>query len=351
MECQLPSIRYTEFSKTIHEVVEKTNIPISGAFEITFRCNMRCTHCYVPRKTFPKETTTQEIFKIIDEIAEAGCLWLLITGGEPLLRNDFLDIYDYIKAKGILITLFTNGTLITNKVANHLKKWPPFSIEISFYGATPETHEKITQVPGSYKKCIRGIEMLLKRKLPFKLKTMGLKSNKHEIKKMQKMAKNWGVSFRFDPLINPSIKGTMEPLQERLSPKEVLELEINDRERSKEWRELYKKYYGYTKSDYVYTCGAGRNYFHIDPYGKLNMCVLLRIPGYDLKKGSFLQGYSTFAKIRETRKPIPKKCGDCKINIMCGLCPGWGLLEAGDSARRVDYLCQVAHLRAKYFSS
>jgi len=350
MDCHLPSIRYTEYSKRIQKVINNTNIPISGAFEITHKCNMKCTHCYVPRGKTPRDLTTKGIFRIIDEITESGCLWLLLTGGEPFMREDIIEIYDYIKSKGILITLFTNGTLITDKIADHLLEYPPFSIEISLYGATAKTHEKITQIPGSYKLCINGIKKLIKRKLPLKLKTMAIKSNKHEIKEMQKMAKKWSIPFRFDPLINPSIEGTMKPLKERLGPEEVINLEKADEERASEWHKLYKQYYGYTKSDYVYTCGAGRNYFHIDPFGKLNMCVLLRIPRFDLKKDSFRKGYAQFEKIRETKKPLAQKCTNCKINIMCGLCPGWGLLETGDSSKSVSYLCQVAHLRAKEFS-
>lgn len=350
MDCQLPTIRYTEFSKLIHKEISKTNVPISGAFEVTLKCNMKCTHCYIPKKNYSKDLTKEEIYKIIDQFTDQGCLWILVTGGEPLLRKDFLEIYDYMKRKGLLITLFTNGTLITKKIADHLKKYPPFSIEISIYGSNAKTHERITQIPGSFEKCMDGIKLLLERGLPLKLKTMGLKSNMFEIQEIKKLAKNLGVSFRFDPLINPSIDGTHGPLKERLAPEEVIRLEKEDDTRSSEWKKLCRKYYGYSKSDYVYTCGAGRNYFHIDPFGKLNMCVLLRIPGYDLKKGSFIEGYNTFRKILDSRKTIPKKCFKCKIGIMCGLCPGWSVLEKGDAAKTVDYLCRVAHLRAQYFS-
>lgn len=351
MDCQLPTIKYAEFSKRINRKIQESNLPICGAIEITNKCNMRCTHCYVPRemKSKPKELTTKEIFQIVNQVAEAGCLWLLITGGEPLLRKDFLQIYDDIKGKGILITLFTNGTLITPKIADHLAKKPPFSVEISLYGATKETYEKVTRIPGSYEKCLRGIKLLKAKGLTLKLKTMGLKSNLGEIKAMQKMAKELGLPFRFDPLINPSLDGAVEPLKERLSSSEVIQLEKDDKERSREWRKLYKKYYGYTKSDYVYTCGAGRNYFLVDAYGNLGMCVLLRIPDYSLRKGSFMDGYRMFENIRQIKKTVSDECSKCKINIMCGLCPGWSALEKGDASKKVEYLCQVAHLRAKYF--
>jgi radical SAM protein with 4Fe4S-binding SPASM domain len=350
MDCHQPSIKYTEFSKRINDIVEKTNIPLSGAFEITDRCNMRCTHCYMTEPEIKKELTTKQVLKIINQIANAGCLWLLITGGEPLIRKDFFEIYKHAIDRGILITLFTNGTLVTKKVADFLEKYPPFSVEISIYGATEKTHEKITTIPGSFKKCIQGIKMLKKRDIPLKLKTMGLKSNQHEIKAMKELAKKLDIPFRFDPLINPQIDGSSQPLKERLSPKEVIALEKQDKERSSEWSKLCDKYFGYKPGDYIYTCSAGKNYFHIDAQGKLNMCVLLRLPGYEITKGTFKEGYSQFKKIRMAKKTDKNKCSECEINILCGLCPGWSLLEKGNVSQPVEYLCEVAHLRSLAFN-
>src|ERR1035437_1714272 len=95
------------------------------------------------------ELTYEEHCRILDEVAEAGCLWLLFTGGEIFARKDFLEIYTYAKKQGFLITLFTNGNLITPQIADYLVEWRPFSIEITLYGATRETYEALTGVRGS----------------------------------------------------------------------------------------------------------------------------------------------------------------------------------------------------------
>ena len=146
MECpHIPEIQYSDFSKRLHEKVAGQRIPINGSLELTFRCNLRCVHCYaahghqgIPGK---QELTFAEICGILDQIVDEGCLWLLLTGGEPLLRPDFLDIYTYAKRKGLLVTLFTNGTLITPRIADYLADWRPLKVEITLYGRTQETYE------------------------------------------------------------------------------------------------------------------------------------------------------------------------------------------------------------------
>ncbi len=131
MECELfPKSGYGEFSERLHQKAASLHIPVSGSLEVTQRCNLRCMHCYIPlsKRKGPRkvELSISEIQHILDEIKEAGCLWLLLTGGEPLLRTDFLDIYKFAKHKGFLLTLFTNGTLLTPRIADVLCEWRPF---------------------------------------------------------------------------------------------------------------------------------------------------------------------------------------------------------------------------------
>ena len=110
----LSAISYAQFSERLNKQVIAKRIPINGSFELTFRCNLRCVHCYCnlplnDQDAIEKELTSEEVLHIFDQIAEAGCLWLLLTGGEPLVRKDFLEIYTYAKKKGFLITLFNNS--------------------------------------------------------------------------------------------------------------------------------------------------------------------------------------------------------------------------------------------------
>ena len=237
MEClPIPKMSYAQFGERLNEQILTERIPISGTIELTFRCNSQCVHCYCnlprnDREAIDKELKNEEVYRIFDQIAEAGCLWLLMTGGEPLLRKDFLDIYAYAKKKGFIPTLFTNGTLLTPEIADTLFKWPPFLVEITLYGATEETYERITGITGSFKRCQKGIDLLLERKIPLGLKTMAMTINLGEIQRMKEYADDLGVSFRYDPLVNPRLDGSKRPCNVRLSPEEVVRLDLNDENR------------------------------------------------------------------------------------------------------------------------
>ncbi|MGD9302535.1 MAG: radical SAM protein, partial [Desulfobacterales bacterium] len=218
--------KYGDWSLGLHQRISGKRIPIGGSIEVTQRCNNRCVHCYNnlaadDQDAREKELALVEVCHIIDELAEFGCLWLLFTGGEIFLRKDFLDIYTYAKQKGFIVTLFTNGTLITPDIAGYLSQLTPFSIEITLYGATKATYESITGVPGSFDRCMQGIRLLMDRKIPLKLKTMALVQNKHEIFAMKRFAeKELGLDFKFDAMVNPRRNCSQSPLKERLTPLE-----------------------------------------------------------------------------------------------------------------------------------
>src|SRR3954468_8734008 len=188
----MATLSYGAFSAAFQEQLSRGRLPLNGTIEVTRRCPLTCLHCYNNLAMDDAEARARELpfdehRRLLDDLADAGCLWLLYTGGEIFARRDFLDIYAYAKRKGFLITLFTNGTLITEKIADFLADMRPFTIEITLYGGTKETYEKLTGIPGSYDRCMRGIDLLLERKLPLKLKTVALSINKHEIPLMRQM--------------------------------------------------------------------------------------------------------------------------------------------------------------------
>ncbi len=358
MECpHIPIIKYAQFSERLSKQVLAKRIPISGSFEFTFRCNLRCAHCYCnlplnDQDAIEKELTTEEVFDIFDQIAEAGCLWLLLTGGEPLVRKDFLEIYTYAKKKGFLISLYTNGTLITPEMADYLIQWPPYEMEITLYGATEETYERITGIPGSFKRCQIGIDLLLGRKLPLKLKTMVMNLNCDDLWKIKEYAERLGVEFRFDSELNPRLDGSNNFNNLRLSPEEVLKLDLDDEKRTKTWRDICARLIRPFQSDKLYLCGAGVSSFHIDPYGQMSVCMLSRFQSYDLHLYSFKEVWDGYIPEHLTLKAQGDyPCGQCELISLCGRCPGWAWLENGDLEAPVEYLCQIAHLRAAAFNT
>jgi radical SAM protein with 4Fe4S-binding SPASM domain len=350
---------YADFSRVVHEEVNPLRVPVNVTIEVTNRCPLECAHCYnnlpmADGEARRRELTTADYRRVLDELAELGCLWLLLTGGEVLARVDFFEIYTYARSKGFLITLFTNGTLITERVADFLVANPPFDIEITLYGRTKSTYESLTGIPGSFEKCIRGIHLLLDRKLPLKLKTVALTINRHEIRSMRQFAEDLGVEFKFDPMINPRIDCSSSPLAVRLTPADVVSLDLDDPERASEWRRLALECApplpaeGETRL--LYECGGGVNSFALDPYGDMTICVLSHMDKYNVRDGSVREGWEQFLRrVRTRRVTRTTKCTACALKSLCGSCAATAELEAGDAESPVDFLCKTAHLRADVF--
>lgn len=354
MDCpHIPEIPYSEFSGHLHSKGAIQRLPLSASIELTERCNLNCAHCYINRpagdqKAKKRELNFQQWSRILDEMAEAGCLWLLLTGGEPLLHADFQKIYLYAKQRGMIVTLFTNATLLTPEVADFLRDWPPFEVEVSVYGRTKATYESVTRIPGSYEKCLRGINLLLERQIPLELKTMVMTLNTHELWELKAWAEGLGVRFRYDPVLNARLDGGKTPIALRLPPEQVVAFDLQDKKRFEEWQDFVGRYLGAPASDYLYTCGGGVSSFHLNPSGQMYICMMVREAGFDLTRGSLQEGWEEFIpRLREKRPQGKYPCGRCDLLSLCGQCPGWAQTEGGDSESPVDYLCQIAHRRAE----
>lgn len=349
---------YSQFSGLIHGRHAGKRAPIEVSIEVTHRCPLECLHCYnnlpmgdsLARKA---ELSLAEHCELLDQLQKAGCLWLLYTGGEIFGRKDFPDIYKEAKKRGFLITLFTNGTLISPSIADMLSEWRPFAIEITLYGATRGTYEALTRIPGSYDRCMRGIKLLKEHNLPLKLKTVPTTVNRHEVYEMKRLAEDeLGVEFKFDPLVNPRTDCSSSPLSVRLNPEEVVALEFHDPKRRAEYLRLAEydqsQPVGVRKdADNVYSCGGGVSACAIDPAGKMSICVISHQESYDWRKGSFEEGWNTFLwQTRSKKRTRETRCDRCRIQSLCSMCPANGELEMGDPESPVDFLCEVAHLRA-----
>jgi radical SAM protein with 4Fe4S-binding SPASM domain len=348
---------YGAFSADLHQRQSGQRAPLQVSIEVTRRCPLECQHCYnnLPmgdQSARSREMTTQEHFKMLDEMAEMGCFWLLYTGGEIFARKDFLEIYTYAKQKGFLITLFTNGILINEAIADYLAEWPPFAIEITLYGRTKETYEALTQIPGSYERCLKGIKLLRERGLPLKLKTVATSINKHEITAMRQFAEEeLGVEFKMDGQINPRIDCSQSPLAVRLSPEEVVALDMSAPQGVAEYRRLARHDAenppNLGHDDSIYFCGGGMNSFAINAYGEMGICVISQQETFDVRQSGLKPAWeNSLHDLRTTRRTRATKCVQCRIQSLCAMCPANGELENGDRESPVDFLCHVAHLRA-----
>lgn len=350
MECA--EVTYPNNMAYLQDFITKSarlRVPLSGSLDLTHRCNLRCVHCYISDHSgdmLVTEMDTKKILSLLDEMCDAGCLYLLITGGEPLLREDFPEIYRYAKEKGFIITIFTNGTLISDKIITLFEELPPHIVEISVYGATEPTYERITGVKGSYRQSMSAIRRLLERHINVRLKTILMTLNSHEFSEIEKIAKGFGVKFRFDAAIFPRLNGDQAPVTLRVSPSDAVDKEFSDRERITQWEKFLDTHPNQYSSDNLYHCGAGVTGFYIDPYGSLRPCLMTTLISYDLMKGSFPGGWEEItSRIRKKKTARDFTCNTCKMKMLCGYCPAFFELENGNSHIRSEYLCAMGNRR------
>lgn len=344
----MQQLTFSDFNKRLLNKAAFFRRPISGQWALTNNCNLRCLHCYVVKKKNSKELKFNQITDIMEQLYKEGCLELTLTGGEPFIRKDFLDIYKYAKEKGFLITIFTNGTLLNPKMVAYLEKYPPFMIEVTLHSLNKDIFDTITNAKGSFQRCMQGIKLIMERNLPLTIKTVGMSLNKSEIHKIKDFVNRLrNVKFKFDPFICVRQDGSKEVCKLRLSQDDILKIEFSDKEIRYQWQECLKNKNNFIEKEKLFSCEAGLNSFYINPYGELQLCPEMPRPVFDLKKGSFKEGFYDFLyNLRWGDYNINSPCRNCEIYYLCGQCPARNVIENGDMNKPVEYLCRLAHKMA-----
>jgi len=341
--------------------------PLSFEIEITARCNMNCAHCYinlpaVDIEAQSRELTASEILAIAREATEMGAVWCLISGGEPLLRKDFSEIYMGLKRLGLLVSVFTNATLINEDHVALFRKYPPRDIEITVYGVTKKTYEAVTRSPGSFERFIKGVDALMSNNVRIRLKAMALQANIHEQKDIADFCRNRTKDFfRFDPQLHLRFDGNqkrnVEIRDQRLTPEQIVALENNDNERINAMRKgcdtLINEEFTHYGCDHLFHCGAGNGSFNISCDGIFRLCSSLWADGttYDLRKGTLADAWNNLVphvrEMRSKRKEFIETCRKCALMNLCLWCPAHAHLETGKMDGSTPYFCEVAHRRAE----
>jgi radical SAM protein with 4Fe4S-binding SPASM domain len=340
---------------------------MSFDLELTARCNNDCRHCYInlpagDEDARKKELSIEEIASIADQAIELGVIWVLLSGGEPLLRDDFEDIYLMLKRKGLLVSVFTNATLIGEKHIALFRKYPPRDIEVTVYGVTEHTYERVTGRPGSFRAFLRGFHLLVEGGVNLRLKAMAMQSNAHELPEIAAFCRRYTKDyFRFDPQLHLRFDRNETRNRmiraERLSPEQIVALEKGDEERFSTMQQGCDKLiideFAHLNSHRLFYCGLGDGSFNISYDGIYRLCSSLWAPGttFDLRKVSLREIWETFVpeicELRSCRPEYLEKCGSCPIINLCLWCPAHAELETGELDLPVDYFCKVAEARAE----
>jgi MoaA/NifB/PqqE/SkfB family radical SAM enzyme len=352
MDCHSQVDIQKEFSQRFRNAAIRDRIPLSGSIDITTRCNFSCVHCYLPPKSRQTQGTEEQdtatVKNQLDQITEAGCLNLLITGGEPLFRKDFSEIYTHARENGLIVTVFTNGSLVKDEHIRLFTELPPAMIEITVYGATPKTYEAITGIKNAHKMVIDGINRLHTAKIRISAKTILMDLNVSEFKSIESMADRMGIPFRFDAAIVPRVDGDPSPLERRVQPETAVELEFQDHTRLNKWKDFLATQSRPQPSEKLFRCGAGSRSFHITAGGRLQPCMMAPEPSCGLKEQRFMEGWSNIiSTIGDLTITRGHRCGACDLMTLCGYCPAITGLEDGCAASCLSFLCRMGQLRNK----
>jgi MoaA/NifB/PqqE/SkfB family radical SAM enzyme len=366
--------------------VKKLTKPIDSrlyqlAIELTERCNNDCIHCCINQSANDKdvqrrEMTTEQVMDILRQAIDLGCMQIHFTGGEPLLRDDFEELYLFVRRLGMKVLLFTNARLITPYLADLFARIPPLEpIEITVYGMHQESYEAVTRSPGSFRQFWRGVKLLLDRHVPFIVKSALLPPNKHEIDEFEAWAETipWmNDQLRYALLFdlrchrdNEEKNSLIESL--RLSPREVLDVYFRNKWKYGKWsRELASKFL-HPVGDRLFNCAVceGREAC-VDAYGHAQPCIGIRVAALMedmIRTGdspsqligqrclSLSKALNSFRYLRELRARNPeylRRCAACFLKGVCEQCPAKSWAENGTLDTPVEYLCEMNHAMARY---
>lgn len=338
-------------------------IPLDGSLDITYRCNNNCRHCWLRlppnSKIAHQELEFDEIRSIVDQARSMGCQAWSISGGEPMLRQDFPEIFDYITRKSITYSLNTNGTLITTDIARLLSR--KGKTMVALYGATAEVYDHIARTSGAFEAAMRGFAYLKEAGAKFVVQIVPMRDNYHQYDQMLALAKSLSPYYRIGaPWLwfsaSRSENRNREIARQRLEPKDVLTLDPPNPEVDFQLPTQAPRNLSFScPSDLTHvddsvfaSCIDSRRDFHIDPYGQMSFCCYIKDPAlrFDLRRGTFREAWDEFlpslAGTVHGGQEFLDNCGSCELRRDCRWCASYAYLEHGRYSAKVEYLCQVA---------
>ncbi len=350
--------------------VEKASVPTkrksllpSLDVELTERCNNDCVHCCInrpagDRRARRRELTAAQLDRVFAQAAQLGCLTVRLTGGEPLLRGDFPEIYLAARRRGLTVRLLTNGCLLTPALAKLLEAVPPLQpVELTAYGRDRRSYERVTRVPGSFAAFQSGLGLLAEHRVPFRLKGVLFRGTVGGRRGFEAWAtKLSGVRPELTLLLDlrhrrDSVARNRAIALRRPTPRQVARTTCADPLFRRQMKLFPGRYMG-PQGGRLFTCSAGYSVC-LDAYGRLQPCLLLRKKEltYDLGAGTLRDALTRFfpaALAVEARgRAFLARCAQCGLKGFCHQCPARAFIENGKLDKPVEYWCAVAHEQAR----
>ena len=350
----------TEYTSSLFRVSGLRGIPLSGTFELTSRCNLDCRMCYVhlrknDAQAMKNELPADEWLKIAAEAAGAGTLFILLTGGEPLLRPDFSEIYLGCKKLGLIVSVNTNGTLIDEKTADLFASSPPARINLTLYGCSSKTYGSLCGHPDAYQRARTALRLLTERGIRVKLNHTVTAFNAADTDAIRKIGAEYGLPVQTASYLFPPLRasGSLSKNEARLSPEEAAKVRFDfdigrfSPEEAEKRVRLFLA--GLRPAGYEAECGghptegiscrAGDSAFWITANGEMRPCGMMESPSFPVRSG-FSEGWEYLRTARRS-VTMPARCTACRDRFSCEVCPASAYAETGKENEAPPYLCRM----------
>lgn len=341
--------------KNLVENAARQHIPLSGTFELTPRCSLRCKMCYVRLDTkqmasIGNELSAREWISLAEEAEKAGTVYILITGGEPLIREDFEEIYTALCQMGFLITLNTNATLMTPELSNLFKKLPPQTVMVTLYGANPETYKKVCGDADGFDKTMRGLELLSDIPTSLAIRTTFIQDNLCDLDGISKIARGLGHSLSIGTGVCKAVRGATANAEScRLTQSQRNEINAAHK-RIRDISSDSKPVHVRTADDdfskrlanlppTTLSCSAAKLDYCISWDGKMLPCVMFSNPYTLPLQEGFNAAWNRLPVLLES-VPEPADCITCDLKPSCEKCPARIQAETGCFDQIPTYICK-----------
>ena len=352
-----------DLTRFLFDKASRQKVPLSGTFELSPVCNFSCRMCYV-RKTAKEVAasprpmlTCEQWLEIAKRMREKGMLYLLLTGGEPLLWPDFWQLYEQLVKMGFLISINTNGSLIDEEAVARFKENCPTRINITLYGASDGTYEALCRAKGVFKKVDNAITALKEAGIPVRLNCSLTPHNVHDLEKIVDYAAEKELILAATTYMFPPVRrdASMVGQNERFTPQEAVKYNLK-RYRLQFGEEDYIQYLEQLKKglapppgleescmdtrDGHIRCRAGNASFWITWDGWMSACGMMEHPKVDLTEMSAEQGFEQLSRICDELR-LSKVCEECPNRQICHVCAAAAVSETGDFAGIPEYMCEM----------
>lgn len=356
------------YEKRLIAKAARSHTPINGSLELLPLCNMNCDMCYVRLSRSEMERqgrlrSAAEWISLARQMQKAGTLFLLLTGGEPLLFPDFKALYLELRKMGMILTINTNGTLMDEALADFFAENPPRRINITLYGTSKETYRELCHYEDGLEKALRGIRLLRERNIDVKINGSLVRNNSADVESLVSLAHSLDAPINIDTYLYPAARERSRPFQRqaRLLPEDAakgkvqfekasldsetyLQLAQNIVTRAAETPDTPEKAFQSMR------CQAGRTSFTINWQGKMRPCVMLSQPEIHVFESGFNSAWEQLQREIELIT-LNSRCSSCSLRRICQTCAACAKQETGAYDGIPDYMCRYTRELLRLYSS